>query len=319
MDVGLAGTANRPAAARLHASTVLDNRLLTPLARDLRRGSSCQRRQEKQQAVCSTAGAVAAPFDDAGASPGSRGMSRLADTLASIKGFIFYTTTFLLALPLFAIMLLLSPFVALFDKHRRLAQHFVNNIWAKISTFPYYGVEIIGKENLPAADTPAVYVANHQSFLDIFTLFHLDRPFKFVSKTSNFFIPIVGWSMFLTGHIKLNRVDKRSQIKCLGDCKDLLAKGASVLFFPEGTRSKDGKMAEFKKGAFSVASKAKVPIVPVTLLGTGHLMPNGQEGRMYNGRVKMIVHPPIGPGNPDDTMEEARRQIASGLPAWAVA
>lgn len=73
------------------------------------------------------------------------------------------------------------------------------------------------------------------------------------------------------------------------------------------------------QGAFSVASKAKVPIVPVTLLGTGHLMPNGQEGRMYNGRVRMIVHPPIAPGSPDATMEEARRQIASALPAWAVA
>lgn len=99
-------------------------------------------------------------------------------------------------------------------------------------------IQIVGKENLPPADAPAVYVANHQSFLvsttftnhdmsgadlimlmhfarlqvplsaaewqlldmqDIFTLFHLDRPFKFVSKTSNFFIPIVGWSMFLTG------------------------------------------------------------------------------------------------------------------------
>ena len=68
--------------------------------------------------------------------------SSLAGVLASVKGFIFYTTTFLLALPLFAIMLLLAPFVALFDKHRRLAQHFVNNIWAKVSTTPYYGVQV---------------------------------------------------------------------------------------------------------------------------------------------------------------------------------
>ena len=61
---------------------------------------------------------------------------------ASVKGFIFYTTTFLLALPLFAIMLLLTPFVLLFDKHRRLAQHFVNSIWAKVSTLLYYRVQV---------------------------------------------------------------------------------------------------------------------------------------------------------------------------------
>lgn len=73
------------------------------------------------------------------------------------------------------------------------------------------------------------------------------------------------------------------------------------------------------QGAFSVASKAGVPIVPVTLLGTGRLMPNGQEGKMYNGRVRVVVHSPIAPGNPDQTMEEARRVIASALPAGAVA
>lgn len=281
--------------------------------------------------ACSTAGAISAPFDDAGTYPpllqscrcpntayaaqdwptvwvptsqalpagagaqagGQQATSKLADIAASVKGFIFYTTTFLLALPLFAIMLLLSPFVLLFDKHRRLAQHFVNNIWAKVSTLLYYRVQVhtplknhlllgtllnqLGSKYLHAgcheciilvyamhypvlwcrlrarricqqrthqlcmwqttrASWYALAAADSLSFMlpllkiseslcvsgsygypgngcmpqmqsfmgdavlqDIFTLFHLDRPFKFVSKTSNFFIPIVGWSMFLTG------------------------------------------------------------------------------------------------------------------------
>jgi 1-acyl-sn-glycerol-3-phosphate acyltransferase len=72
-----------------------------------------------------------------------------------------------------------------------------------------------------------------------------------------------------TGHIMLNRVDRRSQLKCLQTCIEMLSKGASCLFFPEGTRSKDKVMGGFKKGAFSVAVKAGVPVVPITLIGTG--------------------------------------------------
>ncbi|GIL96158.1 hypothetical protein Vretimale_2037 [Volvox reticuliferus] len=93
---------------------------------------------------------------------------------------------------------------------------------------------IEGRENLPPPERPVVYVANHQSFLDIYSLFHLQRPFKFISKTSNFLIPIIGWSMFLTGHVMINRVDRRSQLKCLQQCRELLEQGAPVLFFPEG-------------------------------------------------------------------------------------
>lgn len=237
---------------------------------------------------------------------------RVAAALA--KGALFYAVTFTLAVPLFATMVLLAPAVAVLDPVRRRAQHWVNNVWAKVSTGIFYRVRIVGKENLPPANSPAVYVANHQSYLDIYTLFHLDRPFKFISKTSNFLIPIIGWSMYLTGHVRLNRVDRRSQLKCLSECGELLGAGAPVLFFPEGTRSKDCVMADFKKGAFSVAAKAKVPVVPVTLVGTGALMPAGQEARLFGGGVTVVVHPPIPPGDAGAMMEAARAAVASALP-----
>eukprot|EP00877_Chromochloris_zofingiensis_P010183 jgi/Chrzof1/5418/Cz16g02090.t1 len=242
--------------------------------------------------------------------------SSVSKVLANVRACLFGAWTFTLAVPLFVVMLALSPFVMIFDKYRRLAEHFVNNLWAIFSTIPFYSVQIIGKENLPSSATPVVYVANHQSFMDIYSLFHLQRPFKFISKTSNFLIPIVGWSMFLTGHVMLNRVDRKSQLECLKTCIMLLNKGASVLFFPEGTRSKDRKMGGFKKGAFSVAVKAGVPIVPITLVGTGDVMPNGQEGQMYPGQVNIIVHPPIQTTgqDADQVCEAARKQIASSLP-----
>ena len=66
--------------------------------------------------------------------------------------------------------------------------------------------QIVGREKLPPNTTPAVYVANHASFLDIYTLFHLNRSFKFISKTSNFLIPVIGWSMFLTGESRETHV-----------------------------------------------------------------------------------------------------------------
>lgn len=239
--------------------------------------------------------------------------------LAAIRATCFYFTTFAFAVPLFMVMLAVYPFVLFFDRYRRRAEHVVNNIWAKLTTLFYYPVKIVGLENIPPSTQPAVYVSNHLSFLDIYTLFHLNRDFKFISKTSNFLIPIIGWSMFLTGHVMINRVDRRSQLECLKQCGELLKKGASVLFFPEGTRSKDGRMYSFKKGAFSVAAKAKVPVVPITLRGTGDLMPNKREYLLYPGKVEVIIHPAIPVGNADDMMEASYKAIASSLPPELIA
>eukprot|EP00236_Picocystis_salinarum_P004282 CAMPEP_0183824034 /NCGR_PEP_ID=MMETSP0807_2-20130328/369_1 /TAXON_ID=88271 /ORGANISM="Picocystis salinarum, Strain CCMP1897" /LENGTH=320 /DNA_ID=CAMNT_0026068945 /DNA_START=105 /DNA_END=1067 /DNA_ORIENTATION=+ len=234
--------------------------------------------------------------------------------LDTARAILFYITTTLLAIPLFVSMLIMHPFVLMLDKYKRWAQHFVNNVWANLTTSLFFRIQVIGRENLPPKGQPVVYVANHQSYLDIYTLFALWRPFKFISKTSNFLIPIVGWSMYLTGHIGLKRMDRRSQLDCLKTCGEMLQRGASVLFFPEGTRSDTGEMGDFRKGAFSVAKKAKVPVVPITLVGTGRLMPNGKEGVLRKGSVKMIVHPSIDPNKDADEMcKEAQEVIISSL------
>ncbi|KAJ0089787.1 hypothetical protein Patl1_14590 [Pistacia atlantica] len=179
-----------------------------------------------------------------------------------------------------------------------------------------------GLENLPPTGAPAVYVSNHQSFLDIYTLLTLGRSFKFISKTAIFLFPIIGWAMSMMGVIPLKRMDSKSQLECLKRCMDLIKKGASVFFFPEGTRSKDGKLGAFKvrsccsiirKGAFSVAAKTGVPVVPMTLMGTGKIMPTGMEGILNSGSVKVVIHKPLQGRNPDAMCSEARKAIADTL------
>lgn len=120
-----------------------------------------------------------------------------------------------------------------------------------------------------------------------------------------------------SGHIKLNRIDRRSQLKCLQQCQKVLEKGASVLFFPEGTRSNDKKLSDFKKGAFSVAVKAGVKVVPISLIGTGDVMPNGKEDRLYPGNIRVVVHPSIDTKGADAKMvcDQARDEISQSLPS----
>ncbi|KAJ3689231.1 hypothetical protein LUZ61_018395 [Rhynchospora tenuis] len=239
----------------------------------------------------------------------------LADShlISRIRGVCFYLATAIIAIPLFIAMAFLHPFILLFDHYRRRAHHFVAKLWASFTIWPFYKFEIEGLENLPSNTTPSVYVSNHQSFLDIYTLLTLGRCFKFISKTSIFVYPIIGWAMFLMGVIPLRRMDSRSQLDCLKRCMDLVTKGASVFFFPEGTRSKDGKLGAFKKGAFSVAAKTGAPIVPITLLGTGKLMPAGKEGIINSGSVKIIIHKPIEGTNAEALCNEARNVIAESL------
>ncbi|KAI3500424.1 hypothetical protein L1887_36245 [Cichorium endivia] len=233
--------------------------------------------------------------------------------ISKVRGVCFYAVTSTIAIFLFILMVIAHPFVLLKDRYQRNFHHFIAKIWASMTVSPFLKLKIRGLENLPPKNSPAVYVSNHQSFLDIYALLTLGRNLKFISKTAIFLYPVVGWAMFLMGVIPLKRMDSRSQLQTLKRCMELVKNGGSVFFFPEGTRSKDGRLGTFKKGAFSIAAKTGVPVVPITLVGTGKIMPVGMEGRLNPGSVKIIIHPPVQGDNPDILCDEVKNVISNEL------
>jgi len=115
---------------------------------------------------------------------------------------------------------------------------------------------------------PYVVVSNHESFVDILLLSHLPFEMKWMSKSDFFRYPFVGWAMRMAGDIKLERADAKGGARALAESRDRLEKKVSVMIFPEGTRSANGELQDFKDGAFRLAIQAGVPILPVALIGT---------------------------------------------------
>jgi 1-acyl-sn-glycerol-3-phosphate acyltransferase len=139
----------------------------------------------------------------------------------------------------------------------------INNRWSW---------EVIGEEHVPAGK-PYVVVANHQGMGDIMLAFCLELHFKWISKAINFYVPCMGWFMFHAGYIPLHRGKKESIAKCMERARWYLDRGVSVLFFPEGTRSKDGNVGPFKRGAFTLALAGGYDILPLAITGTGDALP----------------------------------------------
>lgn len=149
-------------------------------------------------------------------------------------------------------------------------------------------VIIEGREHLPARG-PFVMMMNHQSMVDILIAWLIcPLPVRFISKRAIAFFPVIGWAMWLTGMVWLDRGDARAALRAINKAAAILARGRIICTFPEGTRSRDGVIAPFKKGVFLLAIKAGVPIVPVALDGTGVLAPaKGFSPRPVNIRVRI--------------------------------
>ena len=183
---------------------------------------------------------------------------------------------------LFPVALLVWAVTAPFDRRLRI-QHRFTCFWASLYSWlnPMWRVTVEGRERI-RPDRTYVMVANHQSFLDILILFRLFRHFKWVSKAEMFRIPAIGWNMALNRYVKLRRGSPESIARMMAACEAHLAEGSSVMIFPEGTRSEDGRLRSFKHGAFTLARSAKVPLLPIVVEGTAHALP--KHGFVLRGR-----------------------------------
>jgi 1-acyl-sn-glycerol-3-phosphate acyltransferase len=196
---------------------------------------------------------------------------------------------------LFPFAVLVWAVTAPFDR-RRVALHRFTCFWASLYTWvnPLWPVTVEGRERI-RSDTTYVMVANHLSLLDILVLFRLFRHFKWVSKVENFRVPFVGWNMRLNGYIPLRRGDKASVRQMMAACERTLRAGSSIMMFPEGTRSKTGELRPFKPGAFDLAIRTGLPLLPITVEGTHRALP--KRGFVLQGRhpIKITVLEPIEP------------------------
>jgi len=198
------------------------------------------------------------------------GHPEMINRLIVIAWFTFVAVTsvffFLIAL---VIRLLSWPF----DPRLKILQQFTC-FWASLYTWiiPAWRIRVEGRENIVRNRTYVV-VSNHQSLLDILVLFNLFFHFKFVSKIEIFRVPLIGWNMYLNRYIRLKRGDRESVKQMMADARQALSEGNSILIFPEGSRSPDGRIKPFKPGAFILAKEMQVPILPIVITGTNAALP----------------------------------------------
>ena len=171
--------------------------------------------------------------------------------------------------------------------------HNIARFWGKsILVVSRITVSVTGMSNIDRAAS-YIFMPNHQSNFDIPVLLgHLTVQFRWLAKVELFKIPIFGRAMRKAGYISIDRYNRESAINSLNEAANKIKNGVSVLIFPEGTRSRDGKIRPFKKGGFVLAIDSGVPIVPVVITGTRSIMTKGKF-RINSGHVNMVIHKPI--------------------------
>ncbi len=171
--------------------------------------------------------------------------------------------------------------------------HAIARFWSRLNlALSGVSASIMGEENIQP-NQPYIVMANHQSHYDVFALMWIiPLQIRWIIKMELRKIPFFGFACERVGYIFIDRGDHAKARESLKAAGERIGGGASVIFFPEGTRSADGRLRPFKKGGFVIALEAQVPILPVTVLGGKEILPKGTL-RILPGDMKIIIHEPI--------------------------
>lgn len=174
-------------------------------------------------------------------------------------------------------------------------------------------LQVEGAERLDR-DGAYIFVANHQSALDIPALLvAVPLRFRMLAKASLFRIPFLGWYMRRVGYVSVRRSNRRLALQSVEAAATRAGEGASILVFPEGTRTAEGELTRFKKGGFYVARDTGLSIVPIALINSGRLLPRGErwpDPGIIEVRIGAPVHPEAG-AEPGEVADQVRDRIAA--------
>jgi 1-acyl-sn-glycerol-3-phosphate acyltransferase len=206
-----------------------------------------------------------------------------------IIAFFFLAFIGISSLVFYPVALLIWLVTVPFDP-RLVGLHLFTCFWASLYTWimPAWRFTIEGRSRV-RKDATYIIVSNHQSQLDILTAFRLFIPFKWVSKAEVFRLPLIGWNMVLNGYIRLVRGDKESIRQMMASCEAALRRRCSIFMFPEGTRSRTGALRSFKPGAFILAHKLRLPLLPVVINGTRRALPKYSLNFHGKHRIRISV------------------------------
>ena len=234
--------------------------------------------------------------------------------------YLFYE--YLIAGPIFVVLTMLTAVITMIGcslGNQDFWGYWPAHIWSRLTCRLFLmRVEVEGRENLKKGQS-YVFVANHQGAYDIWVIFgYLDHTFKWLMKKSLEKIFAVGKACKMAGQVFVDDSSVTGIRETIEEAEKTLRNGMSVVIFPEGSRSWDGRMIPFKRGAFMLAGEFKLPVVPITIDGSFRAMPRSTYN-MTPTTIRLVIHKPIFPGergfNTRKLMADCRSEINSALPA----